>query len=1104
MGLAALALLTSAVFIVEPGDREVGMPTKVVVESLPLGSALARAGVEPGDVLETWTTMVGNATSLLIDSPFTFEDLRIEQAPRGRTRLHGKRGSEPVSFVVEPGDWRAEVRPAMSPVELQAYDAMRREVEDGRFEEALARVRRVVHGTGGWQRVCWWWLRTGKLLVDARAFDAAHTAYGHAEEVAQAPIARAAVAHAAGQLGRAENDLAAAEKAHREILAHGEDTKPSLVVARSHAHLAEIAWERGETDKVGEHYRQALAITEEVAPHSYTHAKCLNDIAFHDYTQGEAEAAEAALKEGQRLFEELAPRSNEYGTNLYYRGILKHQHGQFTEAIRYFERALKIAEDLAVTDQDLKVASLLSAMGRLLLQTGDLALAEEHLRRARGIEEQQIPDSSQFTSTLMALAVAFEGSGRLASALETNQRALAIAQELDNEYFISNIQANLANLAMKTGQHEGAAKHFQRMLETERRLARGSTGIPWALLNLGRLAEEQKDFTAAAAYYHEAVAFLEREAPRHPYLQLVLTHLGDLARRRSHLDDAERFYRRALGIYGAAEFSEAQVRHGLGLTLGQRGELHVAAAELQGAVTTLEDQLRHLGGSRHAQGDFRARFREIYDDALAAELTRGRPEQAFHLLERSRARSLLEMLTERDLDFTLDLSEELATAHRGLERRSREAMDEIRTSGDEAAFEEKLGELERLRKEQENFEALLSRTSPRFAALRYPTPHDITEVRSNLDPGTVLLAFNVAEERTDLFVVTPEAGLVDVVNLQIGSQKLRRNVAGYLDLLTKRREPNSPSFLALTEQGRDLYDLLIAPVEQAIKGGTRLLIVPDGPLHQLPFAALVRPMGDYMVEWRPLHTVLSATLYAQLQKEQPAAARPAAIRLAAFGDPHYPSWLRQEPETISEPWVRSAVRSGLSDWEPLPHSRREIEDIAKFFSEKDVQLHLGTEATEEAVRSLDAEVDLVHFAVHGHLDDRFPLNSALVLAMPETPDGTRHDGLLHAWEIFDSVRLGADLVVLSACSTALGQERGGEGFVGLVHAFHYAGARSVLASLWNVNDKVTPELMIGFHRHLRSGLAKDEALRAAQLDQLKNTDTAAPYHWAAFHLLGHR
>jgi CHAT domain-containing protein len=136
------------------------------------------------------------------------------------------------------------------------------------------------------------------------------------------------------------------------------------------------------------------------------------------------------------------------------------------------------------------------------------------------------------------------------------------------------------------------------------------------------------------------------------------------------------------------------------------------------------------------------------------------------------------------------------------------------------------------------------------------------------------------------------------------------------------------------------------------------------------------------------------------------------------------------------------------------------------------------------------------------LDAQSPLDSALVLAASAQKGESPDNGLLQAWEILEEMRVDADLVTLSACETALGGELAGEGLIGLTRAFHYAGARSVLASLWRVSDDSTAELMVKVYAHLRAGLPKDEALRRAQLDAMKNPKTAAPFHWAAFTLSG--
>ena len=145
---------------------------------------------------------------------------------------------------------------------------------------------------------------------------------------------------------------------------------------------------------------------------------------------------------------------------------------------------------------------------------------------------------------------------------------------------------------------------------------------------------------------------------------------------------------------------------------------------------------------------------------------------------------------------------------------------------------------------------------------------------------------------------------------------------------------------------------------------------------------------------------------------------------------------------------------------------------------------------------------LIHYACHAVVNERFPLDSALAFTIPDKPREGQDNGLLQAWEIFEKVRIDADLVTLSACESGLGREMGGEGLIGLTRAFQYAGARSVLASLWKVEDKSTAELMKRFYGYVKAGRPKDEALRLAQIDLIRSADFSQPRDWAAFQLNG--
>jgi CHAT domain-containing protein len=298
----------------------------------------------------------------------------------------------------------------------------------------------------------------------------------------------------------------------------------------------------------------------------------------------------------------------------------------------------------------------------------------------------------------------------------------------------------------------------------------------------------------------------------------------------------------------------------------------------------------------------------------------------------------------------------------------------------------------------------------------------------------------------------------------------------------------------LETQSRSLGRLLLEPVAGPLAKAERVLIVPDGALHVLPFAALSDPSrpGHVLVESRPLHVVSSVTLFARLCRGP----RPPAGsgQVMALADPAYPG-----VAAGAAPALQRALGSGLS-LGPLPWTRDEAQALRAL--SPSARVWTGAEATEERAKSLGRGARVVHFACHGFLDEAFPLESGLVLAIPPDLREGQDNGFLQAWEVFEGQPLDADLVTLSACQTGLGKELAGEGLLGLTWAFQYAGARSVLASLWEVADASTATLMREFYAHLARGEPKAEALRAAQLRLLRRPATSSPYFWAAFQLVG--
>jgi CHAT domain-containing protein len=785
---------------------------------------------------------------------------------------------------------------------------------------------------------------------------------------------------------------------------------------------------------------------------------------------------------------------------------------------------------------------------------------DEQNRRALALQERWPNDSLSMADTLNDAALLAAERGRYAEAAATLQRSLVILEQRSpGSIPLATSVARLGMVLRLLGDTGAAVEQLERALAIRERLAPESLGTASILTNLGEMTRERGgagDLDRAEDLARRALAIWSKASPKANGVVGSLNSLGMIARLRGRLDEAWELHSRALEISrfdvraftlgylgqvaearadltGPADLEQAldlyrqalaiqeRVAPGkieLALTLQRIGRLHrrlghadLAAQFLERAVDTLESHAGRLGGSQDVQATFRAQHEAIYRDAVEAELGRGHDAEAFNLVERSRARSFLILLAERDLDLSGEPGEpgeipaELERSRRDnasrYDRTLRELSRWTPEAGDEARESLHLA-LSRLRQEHDEIAARIREASPRVAALSQPQPLGLDAARKVLDPGTLALSYSVGRDRTTLFALTRD-GALRVETLPVGEEALRRDVERFLERVRQ------PAPLSSQDAGlaRSLYRSLIGPVAGLVERSERVLILPDGPLHRLPFGALMRD-DRFLAEWKPLHTALSLTVYGTLRaagRPSPAAPARSAPRLAAFGDPRYPR----------SPGVAEASAPTLRgvDWSPLPHTRREVERIAEIYP--GASLYLGDQATEERAKSVGRGVRVLHFATHGYIDDRSPLDSALVLSLPDSGHATGDNGLLQVWEIFDSVRLDADLVVLSACQSALGRELSGEGLIGLTRAFQYAGARSVVASLWSVADRATAELMTRFHRHRAAGLPTDEALRAAQIELIRGPitlatssgkamrmDASAPFFWAAFQVFG--
>jgi CHAT domain-containing protein/Tfp pilus assembly protein PilF len=877
----------------------------------------------------------------------------------------------------------------------------------------------------------------------------------------------------------------------------------------------EAALHRGKLERAEELLLRALDTQERLSRSDLQTARILTLLGEAAHQRQDLDRAQAHLDRAFSLLEVVGPESLEMAEVLNDIGVVARHRGQFDRAEEYYRRSLALYEK---RDPDtLEVAQIWNNLGMLARYRSDLVAAEQYHRRALALKEKLAPNSLTLAATLNNLAQVAVHREDFVSAESYSRRSLTLSEAVaPGSLVAATVMANLGVIVRQRGDLATARSLFRRALAIRQRLAPQSQFVAESLAMLGQLAQHQGDRKQAEALARQALAIDERVQPDSLRVASRRRWLGELALEAHRWDEAEGHLARALSIIERLQpgsVDETRTRHARGRLFRQRGRRPEAAEELRRAVDILEVQIGMLGGISEDRTGYRAQRGAIYADLIEVLVELGRAPEAFHVLERSRARGLLEMMSSRDLAAAERVPEPLEADRRrvaGQYDRTQRRLAEQDARASSTALAALRDELHELRRRHSELVEEMRRQGA-GPSLRYPQPLDLPQTKAALEPGTLLLSYAVGDQRTHLFAVSRDGDLT-VSTLPIGRSALQRDVELFRRLI-QHAAPLSPRVAQLAQVGHRLYQGLIAPIAPRLERCQRMVIVPDGPLHVLPFAALVRERGTgpparrqprYLVEWRPLSIVPSATVYGELRQRAAAAAAsrgaaPSAPTLLAFGDPILPA-AGAGGGDISN--AERALFKEVAALEPLPAARREVDGIAALFPGK-AQAFLGEAATEERAKGLSSRVRYVHFATHVVLDDASPMDTALVLADPERAKTTGENGLLQAWEVLEQLHLNADLVALSACDSGLGRELRGEGLLGLTRAFQHAGAQSVLASLWRVGDEPAAALMVPFYRHLMKGLARDEALRAAQLELIDGGGRATlPYHWAAFQLHG--
>lgn len=903
--------------------------------------------------------------------------------------------------------------------------------------------------------------------------------------------------------------------------------------------LREMAAGQGQSDRL-EHLDRAIRIW-----------KSLGDRRREAETQHQAMEALGGLGRGAEAaerFERAASLWKELGLPLQHAWtVLESTRGdrgffRGEEARRNLEKALELARQAASRFVEVRALHALGLFHQREPRTAIAYLEEaERLMAEAGVPSQQL-------SVLYQLGYTYDDLAEKQDALRCYEKALELAVETRDLGTQVNTLNSLGHLYVSLGHRDKAVEHLEQAVKLSRDARRKA-----AALNNLALVFEKPDPAKARGYYQRALD-LGREAGDREIQAKAIGNLALLDLEAGNASGAIELCGGALGLTEGDPASESHLRFVMGKAWRRLGALEPSRRELQAALQISRDrqdrvqtakmieqlartelragellrarklleegiQLVESVRAEVVQEELRATFLASRQDAyrlhieILMALHRAHPSgghdaEALQASERARARSLLDILAQAAADVREGADPALIETERRLlaqiEDLEQRRLSLLGKGVDSPEVRETAAQLSKALEEHGRVEAELRVSSPRYAALTQPKPASIEDIRKEvLDGKALLLEYALGEERSYLWAVTPVSLRTFELPARLKIEEAARRWYGALVV-----HPSEAGYPEATEEARKAADelgaMLLGPVEEMLSGQP-LLIVGDGALQYLPFGALPIPAGRVpLVTRHEVVTLPSASALAVLRRET-AGRKPAPRTLAVLADPVFRLEDGRMPRTARR-GIQDGLRASEIDPRKLPRlrfSETEAEAITALVSEPQQRFKaVGFDATRAVATGGElAKYRMVHFATHGLIDSRHPELSSLVLSLVNQK-GEPQNGFLRLHDIYN-LELQADLVVLSACETALGQEIRGEGLVGLTRGFMYAGSSRVLASLWSVDDRATSELMKSFYRHMISGrLSPAAALRKAQVDMSGDRRWSAPYYWAGFSLQG--
>ncbi len=757
-------------------------------------------------------------------------------------------------------------------------------------------------------------------------------------------------------------------------------------------------------------------------------------------------------------------------------GILYYHRGLNRKAAKWWKSALEIYLGLGDPAGICDVCNKLGVVYKLM---AEYSTALEYYQK--GLESaRQLSDEKVKVKLLNNLGLVYKLLGHPRRAIEKFKASLDLKQASGDDIGAANTLNNLGNVYKSQGEHakalealEASRAIFSRELKANADDDAINFGLAAVTHDIGNLHFQSGQLETAMEYYKKSLSY---NCKNGKIISLFADYrdLGEIYIRSKKLESAERFLHQAKGIAEKAGMEDCLFRayQSLGNLESVKGNLEKAFAHFKDAIDILEGIRGNLLYESHQTGFMKGAL-EIYISAIAVLIRLRRGEEAFSYLEMMKARALLDVLEGGFSDFEELLSEEEILREKELLEKLEKLNSEIAglRSFQQSEFSAFAIMREKARRELHTFEETLYVTHPDLKELRgRGEPLPFRKARTLMSRDELAVYYLMLDQKLLLFLLSRKK--LEIIERDLSAGKLREQVLAL----------QNPSTLWDHKAAQLLYEELITPILPFADHIDRLCIISDGILNTLPFQALENPRtGRYLIEDFAVYYVPSLSALKSVRS----LGNYGTSSLLALGDPQF-----AEPEKSGP-----ASRDKLLSLTPLPATREEVTVLGKVYEPR-VKVLVGTEATKTNFKKYASQFGVLHFATHAVTDEIHPMFSAIALARENG-----EYGFLIAKEII-KMELNADLVVLSACKTATGKVVEGEGMLGLTRAFFSAGVPTIVASLWNVDDRSTRELMVQFHTRFRNRERPATALREAQLYLLRETQYQNPFFWAPFVLIG--